>query len=60
MDKNEAGKYQSSQEDYKGHKHKEESDFFNQLQENEREKGKKARGKGHGWTTFAEILMSDW
>lgn len=60
MDNNEADKYQTSHENSKGHEPKEESDFFSQLQTNEREKGKKARGKGHGWTTFAEILMSDW
>lgn len=46
--------------DKKDHKDNKQSDFFNQLQENESEKGKGARGKGHGWTTFAEILMGDW
>jgi len=35
-------------------------DFFNQLQENEKEKGKAIRGKGHAWTTFIETLLGDW
>lgn len=52
MDKDEAKK--------KDCKDKKEVDFFSQLQQNEREKGKEARGKGHGWTTFAETLMGDW
>lgn len=38
----------------------ENQDFFSKLQENEKKKGKDARGKGHGWTTFAEIFMGDW
>jgi hypothetical protein len=60
MNNNKADKCQSSQENSQEHEVKQESDFFNKLQTNEREKGKKARGNGHGWTTFAEILMSDW
>ena len=35
-------------------------DFFEQLQQKEARDGKKARGKGHGWTTFLETLLSDW
>jgi hypothetical protein len=37
-----------------------EPDFFSQLQQNEKQKGLAARGKGHGWTTFIETLMGDW
>lgn len=33
-----------------------DKDFFNKLQANEKKKGKKARGKGHGWTKFAIFL----
>ncbi len=39
---------------------KNEDDFFNQLQEKEKKQGEKARGGGHGWTTFIEILLGDW
>lgn len=46
--------------DKKGNFPSEKQDFFSQLQETEKEKGKDARGKGHGWTTLAEILMGDW
>ncbi len=46
--------------DKKDDKDKKEVDFFSQLQQNEREKGIQARGKGHGWITFAETLMGDW
>ena len=35
-------------------------DFFEQLQQKEAREGKKARGKGHGWTTFIETLLGDW
>ncbi|MEL7085007.1 MAG: hypothetical protein AAGM36_10970 [Cyanobacteria bacterium J06597_1] len=35
-------------------------DFFEQLQQKEAQEGKKARGKGHGWTTFLETLLGDW
>jgi hypothetical protein len=60
MHNNKDDKFKSSQENNQGHELKEESDFFTQLQSNEKKKGIKARGKGHGLTTFTEILMSDW
>ena len=38
----------------------ENPDFFTQLQETEKKKGKDARGKGHGWTTLLELFLGDW
>ncbi|MEM8641422.1 MAG: hypothetical protein AAGG51_21780 [Cyanobacteria bacterium P01_G01_bin.54] len=39
---------------------KEQPDFFEQLQAKDQRHGLAARGSGHGWTTFIEILLSDW
>lgn len=51
---------QSSEEGNKEQETLEENDFFERLKSNEKKLGKDARGKGHGLTTFIEILMGDW
>lgn len=37
-----------------------EQDFFEALQAKEVKEGTSVRGKGHGWSTFIEMLLGDW